>query len=118
MKAVAVEASDAAPAVRQLDAKEVATLTRRAEELLANGDLAPARLLLQRVAETKNARAAFQLATTYDPVAMKNFGNITVAADPKLALYWYQRARDWGSTDASGRLEALASQNRVNTNSK
>ena len=118
MQTVAADKPEVTTVSRQLDAKEVAALLRRAEELLAIGDLAPARLLLQRVAETKNARAAFQLATTYDPVAMKNFGNISVAPDPKLALYWYQRARDWGSTDASGRLEALASQNKVNSNSK
>jgi hypothetical protein len=108
-----VATTETAPALaaRQLDAKEVAALSRRAEELLANGDLVAARLLLQRVAETRNARAAYQLATTYDPVAMKKYGNISVAADAALALLWYQRARDWGSTDASGRLEALASQN-------
>ena len=107
----------AAPPVqsaRQLDQKEVDALMRRAEELMANGDLASARLLLQRVAETKNARAAYQLATTYDPATMKKFGNISVVPDPALAQLWYQRARDWGSTDATGRLEALASQNRIN----
>lgn len=108
----AVGNTEATPAPRQMDAKEAAALLRRAEDLMSNGDLAPARLLLQRVAETRNARAAFQLATTYDPIAMKQFGNIGVAPDPKLAQYWYQRARDWGSTDASGRLEALASQSR------
>jgi len=99
------------PAARQLDAKETAALMRRGEELMSTGDLVAARLLLQRVAETRNAHAAYQLATTYDPVAMKKYGNISVAAEPALALLWYQRARDWGSTDASGRLEALASQN-------
>jgi hypothetical protein len=107
-----------ATAARQLDQKEVTALMHRAEELMANGDLAPARLLLQRVAETRNARAAYQLATTYDPVTMKKFGNISVVPDPALAQQWYQRAQDWGSTDASGRLEALASQNRVNTNGR
>jgi len=110
----------AAPAptqsVRQLDPKEVESLMRRADELMANGDLASARLLLQRVAETRHARAAYQLATTYDPATMKRFGNISVVPDPALAQLWYQRARDWGSTDATGRLEALASQNRINTN--
>jgi hypothetical protein len=114
--ASAVSMTNEAPALsaRQLDPKEVDALMRRADELMANGDLAPARLLLQRAAETKNARAAYQLATTYDPATMKKFGNISVVPDPALAQLWYQRARDWGSTDASGRLEALASQNRIN----
>jgi hypothetical protein len=101
--------TEPAVASRKLNASEVAALIRRAEELLANGDLAAARLLLQRVAETKNAQAAFQLASTYDPAALKKFSNNSVAADPALAQYWYERARDWGSPDASSPLEALAS---------
>jgi hypothetical protein len=101
--------TDAAVAPRKLNANEVVALLRRGEELLANGDLAAARLLLQRVAETKNAQAAFQLASTYDPAALKKFSNNSVAADPALAQYWYERARDWGSPDASSPLEALAS---------
>ena len=101
--------TEAAVAPRKLNANEVAALLRRGEELLANGDLAAARLLLQRVAETKNAQAAFQLASTYDPAALKKFSNNSVAADPALAQYWYERARDWGSPDASSPLEALAS---------
>jgi hypothetical protein len=101
--------TEAAVAPRKLNASEVAALLRRGEELLANGDLAAARLLLQRVAETKNAQAAFQLASTYDPAALKKFSNNSVAADPALAQYWYERARDWGSPDASSPLEALAS---------
>jgi hypothetical protein len=101
--------TDAAIAPRKMDAGEVAALLRRAEELMAIGDLAAARLLLQRVAETKNAQAAFQLASTYDPAVLKKFANNSVAADPALAQLWYERARDWGSPDASSPLEALAS---------
>jgi hypothetical protein len=101
--------TDAAIAPRKMDAGEVAALLRRAEELMAIGDLAAARLLLQRVAETKNAQAAFQLASTYDPAELKKFANNSVAADPALAQLWYERARDWGSPDASSPLEALAS---------
>jgi hypothetical protein len=101
--------TEAALAPRKLSDNETAALLRRADELLANGDFASARLLLQRVAETKNAQAAFQLASTYDPAALKRFSNNSVAADPALAQYWYERARDWGSPDASSPLEALAS---------
>ena len=93
---------------RQIDPKEVAILLRRAEELLSSGDLAAGRLLLQRVAETKNARAAFQLATTYDPNVIQKYGSKTVAADSGLAQFWYQRAKDWGAADATGPIEALA----------
>jgi hypothetical protein len=101
--------TDAAIAPRKMDAGEVVALLRRADELMAIGDLPAARLLLQRVAETKNAQAAFQLASTYDPAVLKKFANNSVAADPALAQLWYERARDWGSPDASSPLEALAS---------
>jgi len=101
--------TDALVTPRKIEASEAAALLRRAGELLANGDLAAARLLLQRVAETKNARAAFELASTYDPAVIKKFANNSIAADPALAQFWYERARDWGSPDASSPLEALAS---------
>ena len=103
--------AETTPAPRQIDSNVTAALLRRAEDLMANGDFAAARLLLQRVAETKNAQAAFQLASTYDPAVLKKYANNSVAADPALAQLWYERARDWGSSDAAGPLEALASRN-------
>jgi hypothetical protein len=101
--------TDAAVTPRKIEASEIAALLRRAEDLMATGDLAAARLLLQRVAETKNARAAFELASTYDPAVIKKSANNSIAADPALAQFWYERARDWGSPDAASPLEALAS---------
>jgi hypothetical protein len=101
--------TDAGITPRKIEASAAAALLRRADELMANGDLAAARLLLQRVAETKNARAAFELASTYDPAVIKKFANNSIAADPALAQFWYERARDWGSPDAASPLEALAS---------
>jgi hypothetical protein len=76
---------------------------------LANGDLAAARLLQQRSPKRKCAGRVPAGVRTYDPAALKKFSNNSVAADPALAQYWYERARDWGSPDASSPLEALAS---------
>ncbi len=104
------------PPARHLDPKEVAALLHRAEELKAAGDVAAARLLLQRVAETNNARAAFELAETYDPVAMKKFGGTSVAADPALAQYWYQRARDGKAPATTQDSEAIASRTTAGSN--
>jgi hypothetical protein len=112
--AAKVTASD--PPSRHLNPKEVASLLRRAEELKAAGDIAAARLLLQRVAETNNARAAFELAETYDPIAMKKFGGSSVAADPALAQYWYQRARDGRLPAATQEPEAIASHATAGSN--
>ena len=102
-------AAPPAEPVRQLDPKEVNALMKRAEELVSTGDLPAARLLLKRVAEGRNARAAFELAATYDPTVIKKLNVISVAPDLALARNWYQKAIEWGSTDASKQLEALAS---------
>jgi hypothetical protein len=99
-------------ASRQMDPKEIAALIKRGEEFASSGDLPAARLLLQRVAEAHNARAAFELAATYDPLVIKRFGSNSATPDLALARAWYQRARDWGSPDAAKQLEALASAER------
>ena len=97
---------------RRMDPKEIAALIKRGEELLSNGDISVARLLLQRAAETHDARAAFVLAGTYDPMVIGQFSRSGGGSDVALARVWYQRARDWGSPDAPRQLEALASANR------
>jgi len=97
---------------RQIDPKEIAGLIKRGEELASNGDVPSARLLLQRAAEAHNARAAFELAATYDPILIKQLGNYSARPDLALARAWYQRARDWGSPEAAKQLEALASAER------
>jgi hypothetical protein len=112
--------ADAAPATgsaapvasRQIDPKEIAALLKRAEELVSTGDLPAARLLLLRIAEAHNARAAFELAATYDPNVIKRLASIGAAPNPALARTWYQRAQDWGLSDASTRLHTLAGVNR------
>ena len=102
----------AAPAVRRLDPEEVAALIRRGEGYLANGDLAAARLLLQRAAEAQDARAALALAATYDPAMLAQLGVRGSTADAATARVWYEKARQFGSVEASRRLELLASSTR------
>jgi hypothetical protein len=104
--------SPAPETARRMDPKEIAALIKRGEELLSNGDISAARLLLQRAAETHDARAAFVLAGTYDPMVIGQFSRGGGGSDVALARVWYQRARDWGSPDAPKQLEALASANR------
>ena len=111
-KQTATSNATAAEAPRHIDPKEVTALLRRAEELMSTGDLAAGRLLLERVAETKNARAAFQLATTYDPNVIRKYGSNSAAANSTLAQFWYQRAKDWGSPDAARLSEALTNRNQ------
>lgn len=92
---------------RKLEPAEIAVLLRRGEELTKTGDLAGARLLLQRAADARHAGAAFALAATYDPIVLKQMPVIGQTGDIDKARFWYERARQFGSRDAGARLEAL-----------
>jgi TPR repeat protein len=73
------------------------------------GDLASARLVLQRAAEAGDPRAALMLAGTYDPIVLEKLGIQGIAADIILARSWYERATEFGSAEASRYLERLTS---------
>jgi len=106
--AVATPQASAEP-VRELSPNEIAALVRRAQELLASGDLQGARVLLTRAADAHDARAALLLAKTFDPIALKQFSATDRGPDVAQARNWYQRAREWGSPEAQRQLDALAS---------
>jgi len=93
---------------RHLDADELASMLRRADDLIKSGDLSSARLLLRRVAEAGDARAAFTLAGTFDPNVLKVLGLQDGAPDIALARLWYERAAQLGSGAAPRRLQQLA----------
>jgi hypothetical protein len=92
---------------RRLDRAEIAYLLKRGEELVAAGELGPARLVLRRAAEAGHPNAAFVLATTYDPVLLEARRVIGIAPDIAMARAWYEKAKEFGSIDASRRLELL-----------
>jgi hypothetical protein len=93
--------------LRRLDREEIAHLLKRGEELVAAGQLGPARLVLRRAAEAGDSDAAFALAITYDPVLLQTRVAIGVAPDDAMARAWYEKAKELGSMDASRRLEAI-----------
>jgi hypothetical protein len=93
---------------RAFDTSEAQQLIRRAEQLLASGDIAAARLILQRMAEANEQRAALLLASTYDPLVLEKLRVYAFAADVPKARSWYEKAREMGSPEASHRLELLA----------
>jgi hypothetical protein len=97
---------------RKLSTDEIAGMVARGEELLIQGDIASARLLLQRAADAQDARAAFALASTYDPIELKRLRVYGATADVKQARDWYEKAKVYGSREAPKRLELLASQFR------
>ena len=97
----------AAPRSRTLDAETLAAMTTRARRLLALGDIAAARLLLERAANAQDATAAFLLAQTYDPAVLGVGDARSIAPDPEKAREWYRKAADFGSADAKQRLTQL-----------
>jgi hypothetical protein len=103
------QAAPAAPATpaRRLDADELAMLMTRAKGMIAVGDIASARLLLERAAEAQEASAALLLAQTYDPAVLGTQDMRSITPDPALARDWYQKAARLGSTDARQRLAQM-----------
>ena len=97
----------AAPPPRHLDADELATLLKRAKGLIATGDIASARLLLERAADAQEASAALILARTYDPAVLGKPDARSIAPDPATARIWYQKAAQFGSRDAQQRLDQM-----------
>ena len=88
----------------RLDSEEVDVLIKRGKDLLADGDVAAARLLLRRAAEAGSAEGAFTLGTTFDPVSLARLGAIAphptlhkrgngIGALPSLAQAW--RRNNW-----------------------
>jgi len=108
--ATAVDTPQArAEPVQELSPNEVAALVRRAQELLASGDLPAARMLLRRAADAQNARAALLLAKTFDPTTLRQLSTADPRPDLAQARNWYQRAKEWGAPEAQRQLDALAS---------
>jgi hypothetical protein len=96
-------------AIHRLDPNEIASSLKRADELIASGDLAAARLVLRRAANAGDARAAMTLAGTYDPVILEKLGVHGFVPDVAMARAWYEKAKQFGSAEAPQRLELLAS---------
>src|SRR5262245_26293890 len=75
----------ATPPARRIDSEELALLMKRAKDLLASGDIPPARLLLRRAADAEDPVAALMLAQTYDPQALGTQDVRNINPDPELA---------------------------------
>ena len=99
--------NEAAAPSKTLDAETLAALMTRAKSLLALGDIAAARLLLEHAANAQDASAAFLLAQTYDPAVLGVRDTRSITADPVMARDWYRKAASFGSADAQQRLTQL-----------
>ena len=93
---------------RRVEATEIALMMKNGAELMANGDIAAARMMFQRAAEAGEAKAAFSLAETYDPLVLRKLGaRGAITADIAMARSWYEKAREMGSTVAPERIVRL-----------
>jgi hypothetical protein len=106
---LAVEASASkqpAAEVSKGDA-EVAKLMARARALLGQGNIAAARIVLERAAERGSAQASFTLAETYDPVILSRWGTYGTHGDATKARELYAKAHAGGIQEAKNRFDAL-----------
>jgi hypothetical protein len=86
---------------------EITVLSNRARDLIKSGDIAGARLLLERAASGEDGPALLALAETFDPAVLERWGVIGVRPDVEKARGLYQKAADRGVTAARERMLAL-----------
>jgi hypothetical protein len=77
---------------------------------LAAGDIAGARLFLERAAENGDARALLVLGETYDPVTLARMGALGVKGEAVKARDYYAKALAAGMGAARERIAALEAQ--------
>ena len=92
---------------RQIPQNLIGSLLARADTALETGDIAAARLLLQRAAEAGDVKAAMSLASTYDPAVLRRLRTLGAQSDLAEARRWYKRAAELGSMEAILRLKEL-----------
>ena len=94
--------------LRVLDRDEIADQQRRSDELIGQGEIAGARLLLTRAAEAGDVRAALALGATYGAANVARLGVRGIAPVAAQARVWYGEAAELGPGEASRRLEQFA----------
>ncbi len=80
---------------------------QRAKKLLSLGQIAPARLLLEHLANKGSAQGAMQLAETYDENYLRSLNVVGgVSADKEKAIDWYRKAEELGGGEASAQISS------------
>ena len=87
-------------------------MLERAEGRLAIGDIAGARLFLERGLAQHDGAAALLLGATYDPIWLAERGVNSVVADPEKARAYYVKARDLGVGAAPALMRRLEAARR------
>ncbi len=105
-------AAEAVPVLDAVSRERALRYLKRGDEELAEGRIAPARLLYERAAEMGLAQAAMALAATYDAAELNKPHLLTIPPDASEARRWYERARLLGAAEAGARLQRLGSSAR------
>jgi hypothetical protein len=95
-----------APQVQAMSRDQEQQLAK-AEQLLRQGDIQGARLLLEYLLSTGSPNVAFKLAETYDPKRLATWKAFGVRADPQKARELYEKAQAGGIKDAQERVSGL-----------
>jgi hypothetical protein len=103
---------NATPKVRPVPAAEVEQLIARSGTLISQGNIAGARLVLERAATGRSGEAFLRLAQTYDPVALAQWGAFGVKADPDKARDLYRQAADLGVREGPETVALLTQPSR------
>jgi hypothetical protein len=96
-----IEPAEPLPERLTLATDEIRALFSRGEALLAAGDAAAARPLLERAALAGDATAALRLGQSYDPGYLANAGLRETAGNLGLAIFWYRRGQELGNGTAA-----------------
>ena len=107
MKQVVEQAATEPPRTAVQGNRETIRMIARASALLVQGNIAAARVVLERAAETGSAEASFALAETYDPNVLATWRAYGTRGDPAKARDLYARAYDGGIRAAHDRAHAL-----------
>lgn len=99
----------ALPVLDPADRQTALKYLKRGNEELADGRIAPARMLFERAAEMGLPQAAMALAGTYDPAELDKPQLRNVLPDAAEARRWYERAHALGAAEATARLQRLGS---------
>jgi TPR repeat protein len=87
---------------------EIVRLLARADELLSQGNISEARIVLERAVEMGNARASFKMAETYDHRVLSHWKTYGTRGDLSKAREFYAKAAAGGIEEAKDRLASLA----------
>ncbi len=99
-----------ATAPREAPPARAEALLSKGRSLFTSGDIAGARLILERAVEVGSAPAALALGETFDPAALAARGVRGMTPDVRQARTWYERARTLGVAEADERLRRLPQQ--------